>query len=125
MVNLLYYYNLLFRVLLGRYTSQEKNQSQIKLRADRIGVKNKEMLHLNETFIENVLSYLSIKENHHQLIIDPIQTLYSNQIASPIGSISQIRECCSQLLQLRKKEPNITIFIIGLYNDGQIVDQKF
>ena len=75
------------------YVSGEESESQIKLRADRIGVKNKECFILNETLIENILSYLSIKKNHHQLIIiDSIQTLYSNQIASPIGSISQIRD---------------------------------
>ena len=107
------------------YVSGEESESQIKLRADRIGVKNKECFILNETLIENILSYLSIKENHHQLIIiDSIQTLYSNQIASPIGSISQIRECCSQLLQLAKGT-NITIFIIGhITKDGQIAGPK-
>ena len=69
-------------------------------------------------------SYLSIKENHHQLIIiDSIQTLYSNNCLS-IGSISQIRECCSQLLQLLKGT-NITIFIIGhITKDGQIAGPK-
>ena len=107
------------------YVSGEESESQIKLRADRIGVKNRECFILNETLIENILSYLSIKENHHQLIIiDSIQTLYSNQIASPIGSISQIRECCSQLLQLAKGT-NITIFIIGhITKDGQIAGPK-
>ena len=94
------------------YISGEESENQIKLRADRIGVKNEKCFILNETLLENIFSYLSIKESDHQLIIiDSIQTLYTNQIASPIGSISQIRECCSQLLQLAKNT-NITIIVI-------------
>ena len=107
------------------YISGEESENQIKLRADRIGVKNKKCFILNETLLENIFSYLSNVENNHQLIIlDSIQTLYSNQIASPIGSISQIRECCSQLLQLAKRT-NITIIIIGhITKDGQIAGPK-
>ena len=107
------------------YISGEESENQIKLRADRIGVKNKKCFILNETLIENIFSYLSNVENNHQLIIlDSIQTLYSNQIASPIGSISQIRECCSQLLQFAKRT-NITIIIIGhITKDGQIAGPK-
>lgn len=107
------------------YISGEESENQIKLRADRIGVKNKKCFILNETLLENIFSYLSNVENNHQLIIlDSIQTLYSNQIASPIGSISQIRECCSQLLQFAKRT-NITIIIIGhITKDGQIAGPK-
>ena len=107
------------------YISGEESENQIKLRADRIGVKNEKCFILNETLLENIFSYLSIKESDHQLIIiDSIQTLYTNQIASPIGSISQIRECCSQLLQLAKNT-NITIIVIGhITKDGQIAGPK-
>lgn len=107
------------------YISGEESGNQIKLRADRIGVKNEKCFILNETLLENIFSYLSTKESDHQLIIiDSIQTLYTNQIASPIGSISQIRECCSQLLQLAKNT-NITIIVIGhITKDGQIAGPK-
>ena len=107
------------------YISGEESENQIKLRADRIGVKNEKRFILNETLLENIFSYLSVKESDHQLIIiDSIQTLYTNQIASPIGSISQIRECCSQLLQLAKNT-NITIIVIGhITKDGQIAGPK-
>ena len=107
------------------YISGEESESQIKLRADRIGVENKNCFILNETLLENIFSYLNNQNNHHQIIIiDSIQTLYSNELSSPIGSVSQIRECCSRLLQFAK-DTNITVVMIGhITKDGQIAGPK-
>ena len=107
------------------YISGEESVNQIKLRADRIGVQNTNCFILNETLLENIFSYLIAQKNDHQIIIiDSIQTLYSNQLGAPIGSISQIRECCSRLLQFAK-DSNITIIIIGhITKDGQIAGPK-
>jgi len=107
------------------YISGEESDNQIKLRSDRIGVKNNSCFILNETLLENIFSYLKInKKNHQLIIIDSIQTLYSDQLSSPIGSVSQIRECCSRLLQFAKYT-NITIIIIGhITKDGQIAGPK-
>ena len=108
------------------YVSEE-SESQIKLRADRIGVKNKECFMLNETLIENVLSYLSIKENQksNKYKKKYFKNLYSNRFpASPIGSISQIRNVVLNYYNLQKGT-NITIFIIGhITKDGQIAGPK-
>jgi len=107
------------------YISGEESENQIKLRADRIGIHNQNCFILNETLLENIFSYLTVKKYNHQIIIiDSIQTLYSNQLSAPIGSISQIRECCSRLLQFAK-ETNISIICIGhITKDGQIAGPK-
>ncbi|MBD99457.1 MAG: DNA repair protein RadA, partial [Verrucomicrobia bacterium] len=92
------------------YVSGEESSQQIKMRADRIGFSNRECLILAETNLENIL--LQIEQHQPDiLIIDSIQTLYSKSIESASGSISQIRECASQLMRFAK-ETNTPVFLI-------------
>jgi len=105
------------------YVSGEESSQQIKMRADRIGFSNTECLVLAETMLENIL--LQIEQHQPDiLIIDSIQTLSSKIIDSASGSISQIRECASQLMRFAK-ETNTPVFLIGhITKEGQIAGPK-
>jgi len=105
------------------YVSGEESSQQIKMRADRIGFSNTECLVLAETMLENILLQIE-KHQPDILIIDSIQTLYSKIIDSASGSISQIRECASQLMRFAK-ETNTPVFLIGhITKEGQIAGPK-
>ncbi len=105
------------------YVSGEESEDQIKLRADRIGGTNKQTYILSETKLENIL--LQTQNVKPQLIIiDSIQTVYSEQIESSPGSVSQIRECAGSLLKFAK-ESAIPIILIGhITKDGSLAGPK-
>ena len=93
------------------YISGEESLKQIKIRAERLGSSNESMLLLCETnleIIENVLK----EEKPDIVIIDSIQTMYREEISSAPGSVSQVRESTSVLMQLAKGL-GISIFIVG------------
>ncbi len=105
------------------YVSGEESASQIKMRADRIGVKNKDCLILTETNLYNIFKQL--KSNRPDLcVIDSIQTLYSPAMESTAGSVSQIRECAGEL-QRFAKETHTPVFLIGhITKEGNIAGPK-
>ena len=93
------------------YVSGEESAEQIKLRADRLGINNEDILFLGETdieLIENAISNIKPK----LVIIDSIQTMYSDEITSTPGSVSQVREITSRIMR-NCKEQKITTIIIG------------
>jgi DNA repair protein RadA/Sms len=93
------------------YVSGEESQGQIKMRAERLGFGEEELLIVSESDIESVLGL--IKSNKPDVVvIDSIQTMsFSNGKVAP-GSVSVIREITSELMKIAKKN-NITIFIVG------------
>lgn len=105
------------------YVSGEESLKQIKMRADRIGVKSDNCFLLNETRLQNI--FLQIEElKPHILVIDSIQTLQSDYLDSSPGSISQIRECTADLMKFAK-ETQTSVFIIGhITKDGAIAGPK-
>lgn len=105
------------------YISGEESQQQIKMRADRIGINNPECYLVNETFTDNIFNHCKdVKPD--LVVIDSIQTLYSDVIDSTPGSISQIRETASQL-QRYAKSTNIPVLLIGhITKDGQLAGPK-
>ncbi len=105
------------------YVSGEESDQQIKMRAERLGEKNKECYILTETNIQNI--FKQAEEMLPQLlIIDSIQTLYSTHIESTPGSISQIRECTSQLLRFAKMT-DVPVFLIGhITKEGSLAGPK-
>jgi DNA repair protein RadA/Sms len=105
------------------YVSGEESDQQIKMRADRIGNLNSNCFVLTETNIQNIFQQAeSIQPK--LLIIDSIQTLYSSQIESAPGSISQVRECTAQLLRYAKQS-NVPVFLIGhITKDGSLAGPK-
>ncbi len=105
------------------YVSGEESEQQIKMRAERIGEHNKQVYLLTETNIQNI--FKQAEEHQPELvIIDSIQTLFSSQIESAPGSISQIRECTAQLLRYAKTS-GIPVFIIGhITKEGSLAGPK-
>lgn len=105
------------------YVSGEESEQQIKLRADRLGLNNPDCFILAETDIDYI--FAGIKEIRPDLvIIDSIQTLFSQAIESTAGSISQIRETAGQLQKLAKTT-GIPVFLIGhITKDGSIAGPK-
>ena len=107
------------------YVSGEEAATQIKIRANRIGIKNKNCHIYSETSTQKILYHCNqIKIKYDVIIIDSIQTLHSDFIDSPIGSVSQIKQTCSELLKYAK-ESNTPIFLIGhITKEGQIAGPK-
>lgn len=105
------------------YVSGEESAEQIKIRADRLGIKNEDILFLGETdidMIQNSIDGISPK----LVIIDSIQTMYSEEITSAAGSVSQVREITSRIMRMCK-EKNITTIIIGhVTKDGNLAGPR-
>lgn len=93
------------------YISGEESLKQIKLRANRIGEFNEKLRLYCETSLEEIEEV--IKRNKPKVvIIDSVQTMYREDISSAPGSVSQVREATSVLLQLAKGL-NVSVFIVG------------
>lgn len=93
------------------YISGEESLRQIKLRADRIGEFPEELLLLCETNLAVIKSLIE-KQKPEVVVIDSIQTMYSEEVASAPGSVSQVRESTNVFMQLAKGL-GISIFIVG------------
>lgn len=105
------------------YVSGEESDQQIKMRAERIGVLNDDCFILTETNIQNIFKQAE-EIQPGLLVIDSIQTLYSTQIESSPGSISQVRECTAQLLRYAK-QTNVPVFLIGhITKEGSLAGPK-
>lgn len=105
------------------YVSGEESDQQIKMRSERIGVTNKQCFILTETSIQNIFKQAE-EVQPEVLVIDSIQTLYSSQIESSPGSISQVRECTAQLLRYAKQS-NVPVFLIGhITKEGSLAGPK-
>jgi DNA repair protein RadA/Sms len=105
------------------YVSGEESEQQIKLRADRLKLKNENFYLLTETSTQTI--FQEIKKLKPQLVIvDSIQTLQTPFIDSSPGSVSQIRECAAEF-QRFAKETNTPVFLIGhITKDGSIAGPK-
>ena len=105
------------------YVSGEESASQIKMRAARLGATNEECYIYPETLLENILGQIEAMQPD-LVVIDSVQTIYSETIESSAGSVSQIRECAARLLKVAK-EKNISVLIIGhITKDGAIAGPK-
>lgn len=105
------------------YISGEESEQQIKMRADRLGLKNDNFYLLTETSTQVI--FQEVKKLKPQLVIvDSIQTLQTSFIDSSPGSVSQIRECAAEF-QRFAKETNTPVFLIGhITKDGSIAGPK-
>lgn len=105
------------------YVSGEESVSQLKLRAQRLGVHSDQLFVLSETSLGDVLQSVD-QESPDILIVDSIQTLYNRELDSTPGSIGQVKDCTMALMQLAKGN-NITVFVIGHVNkEGSIAGPK-
>lgn len=105
------------------YVTGEESLSQIKMRADRLGIDGDNLMICAETQIDQVLlSATQLKPS--VMIVDSIQTMLNTEIQSAPGSITQVRECTMQLLQFAKTN-TISVILVGHINkDGGIAGPK-
>ena len=105
------------------YVSGEESERQIKLRAERLGIRAESLYLLSETDLDDVLQ-ATAELKPDILIVDSIQTMFRQEIASPPGSITQVKDCTMALMQLAKGE-GVTVFVIGHVNkEGSIAGPK-
>lgn len=105
------------------YVSAEESASQVKLRAQRLGVSSDSLFIYSQTNFEAIKR--QIDEIKPQiLIIDSIQAVYSDTVSSSPGSVSQIRECTNILMDIAKNK-NITVVVVGhVTKEGNIAGPK-
>lgn len=105
------------------YVSGEESQSQIKMRAERLANQNNDCLILTETKTQNI--FRNIEEIQPEIVvIDSIQTLYTDTIDASPGSISQIRETTAELIKFAKETATPVILIGHITKDGHIAGPK-
>jgi len=105
------------------YVSGEESQKQIKMRAERINPNNDNCYVLTETKTQNIFKQIESLEPEI-VIIDSIQTLHSDYIESSAGSISQVKECTSELIKFAKESSTPVLLIGHITKDGNIAGPK-
>ena len=105
------------------YVSGEESERQIKMRAERLGVKRDGVFVLAETEMTEVISAVG-ELSPDVLIVDSIQTVFDQGVTSAPGSVSQVKECTASLMRLAKSGA-ITVFLVGHVNkEGAIAGPK-
>jgi DNA repair protein RadA/Sms len=106
------------------YVSGEESATQIKIRAQRLQI-NSNIKLISSTSLESICATILSLKNIDFVIIDSIQTMNSEKISASMGSISQVRLCTHELVNLAKIH-NITIILVGhITKDGSIAGPKF
>lgn len=105
------------------YVSGEESAEQVKIRADRLNIKNKNIVFLGETDI-NAVEENILKLEPKFVIIDSIQTMYSDDITSAPGSVSQVREITSRIMKMCKVNGITTVIIGHVTKDGTIAGPR-
>ncbi|MFD2551313.1 DNA repair protein RadA [Bizionia sediminis] len=105
------------------YVSGEESQKQIKMRAERINPSSNNCYILTETKTQNIFKQIEALEPDI-VVIDSIQTLHSDYIESSSGSISQIKECTTELIKFAKETATPVILIGHITKDGNIAGPK-
>jgi len=105
------------------YISGEESSGQLKLRAQRLGVRGDNLSILTETNIEKILAEVD-RVKPDVAIVDSIQTIYSDSIASTAGAVTQVRETALALIN-KAKADNISVILVGHVNkEGSIAGPK-
>ena len=105
------------------YVSGEESERQVKMRGERLGLSGGALYLMGETSLERILGEVE-RLKPSVLVVDSVQTVYSSRFASAPGSISQVREVATQLLQLAKGQ-GVTTFLIGhVTKDGSLAGPK-
>ena len=105
------------------YVSGEESAEQIKLRADRLEIKNQDLMFLGETDIDVIKDAIADMKPK-LVIIDSIQTMYSDEITAAAGSVSQVREITSQIMRMCKAQQITTIIIGHVTKEGNIAGPR-
>jgi DNA repair protein RadA/Sms len=93
------------------YVSGEESPEQVKIRAERLAIDSEDIILLPETSLESIV-HTATKLAPKVLVVDSIQTVYTEEILSAPGSVSQVRDCAAKLMLFAKKS-DIPVFLIG------------
>lgn len=105
------------------YVTGEESERQLKLRAVRLGLEGQNILVLAETDLDAIMDCINTQEPK-VVIIDSIQTISGDDVASAPGSVSQVRECTMRIMRLTK-EKGLTVFVVGhITKEGSIAGPK-
>jgi len=105
------------------YVTGEESLQQVSLRAKRLNLPNDKLILLSSTCVEEIIHH-SDKLKPSVMVIDSIQTIYTDDLQSAPGSVSQVRESTALLVRLAKQK-NITIFLVGhVTKDGQLAGPR-
>lgn len=105
------------------YISAEESAHQIKLRAERLGVKSDNLFVLSENDLDIAKETIE-SEKPDFVVIDSIQAVFSSSVTSSMGSVSQVRECCNILMHIAK-QMNITVVVVGhVTKEGAVAGPK-
>ncbi|GAB6066650.1 DNA repair protein RadA [Aquifex pyrophilus] len=105
------------------YVSGEESGNQIALRAKRLGIENENLLVYPETNLERVLNVLE-RETPSLLVLDSVQTIFSEKLESSAGSVSQVREVTYRITEFCK-DKGVPAFIVGqITKEGSIAGPK-
>ena len=105
------------------YVSGEESAEQIKIRADRLGINNDSIMFLGETDMDLIQDAI-LEMNPKLVIIDSIQTMYSDEITSAPGTVSQVREITARIMKLCKSNGITTIIIGHVTKEGNIAGPR-
>ena len=105
------------------YVSGEESAEQVKLRADRLSISSENIMFLGETDIDSIDNEITSMKPK-LVIIDSIQTMYSNDITSAPGTVSQVREITSRIMRVCKQNQITTIIIGHVTKDGNIAGPR-
>ena len=95
------------------YVCGEESASQVKVRADRLGIKKNNINLLEETDVDSVIDQISsFDKSLSAIVVDSIQTMTTSDLSGMAGSVGQVRECAFRLLRAAK-DRNIPLFLVG------------
>ena len=106
------------------YLSGEEAVAQVRLRAERLGVAKSPMGLATETSLASILATLEKADAPHLVVIDSVQTLWSDQLESAPGSVSQVRSCAQALVRYAKRAGAAIVLVGHVTKDGQIAGPK-
>ena len=105
------------------YVSGEESAQQVKLRADRLEIPSENIMFLGETDIDAIETQITTM-NPKLVVIDSIQTMYSSEITSAPGTVSQVREITARIMRVCKQNQITTIIIGHVTKDGNIAGPR-
>ena len=105
------------------YVSGEESLQQIALRAGRLSVQDNELQVLAENGLEKILG-LAVKSRPDVLVVDSIQTLFTETLTSAPGSVSQVRECAARLVRFAKQSGCIVILVGHVTKEGALAGPR-
>ena len=108
----------------GLYVSGEESLQQIKIRAERLGIKKENLFFLNETDVDLINETFKEDNEFKMVVVDSVQTLTTQDLTGSAGAVGQVRECAARLVRIAKKK-GLPIFLIGhVTKEGAVAGPK-